>query len=547
MIYAIRFSGFKSFVEWTEVSLRPLTILTGPNGAGKSTILQAFLLMKQTVEHPPVDASLRVDGPVVELGTGTVCSAHETVIETEFAETAMHRFRLVCAPDGRGSGRLQIRELQHDGDRAVAAAPDKALEAFAARAGVRSSLFVMLDRWIAMRGATPEHEIRHRDIGDAVSARLIDVLRRRLADGAFPGTNARERNHRSRAVEHLDGGDLEAGAKSLLRIRSARPPGAPPAFPRSILNGVDFVRQQVLSEVAHLVDLDEFVRVADPAPQQAFELVEHDDRVATGFFGFRARSSTRSVLHLGPIRAGPRHRHDDVPVDSASDIDPKGALAVPYLHQHCDDLVGVDPWRPNPDHDCRLPPGCRSPGSSCGGGRPATLGEAVDLWLRHFGIAHELVVDSHPPFGLTVGSRAHGDAGPVSAVNSGAGLSSVLPVLVVGLAVETYGTVIYEHPEAYLHPELQLRLFDFFQALVDDRVQVVVETHSQHLLDRARHDIVRRRLSAFNVGVVFVERDGSGSRVRNADIAEWARGDSPEQASNTTVCSRRAAATKRHG
>jgi hypothetical protein len=58
-------AGFKSFAERTEVALRPLTILAGANGAGKSTVMQALLLLKQTLEFDYDAGPLRIDGPHV--------------------------------------------------------------------------------------------------------------------------------------------------------------------------------------------------------------------------------------------------------------------------------------------------------------------------------------------------------------------------------------------------------------------------------------------------------------------------------------------------
>jgi hypothetical protein len=55
-------AGFKSFAERTEVTLRPLTILAGANVAGKSTIMQALLLLKQTLESDYDAGPLRLDG-----------------------------------------------------------------------------------------------------------------------------------------------------------------------------------------------------------------------------------------------------------------------------------------------------------------------------------------------------------------------------------------------------------------------------------------------------------------------------------------------------
>jgi hypothetical protein len=58
-------AGFKSFAERTEVALRPLTILAGANSAGKSTVMQALLLLKQTLESDYDAGPLRIDGPHV--------------------------------------------------------------------------------------------------------------------------------------------------------------------------------------------------------------------------------------------------------------------------------------------------------------------------------------------------------------------------------------------------------------------------------------------------------------------------------------------------
>ena len=58
-------AGFKSFAERTEVTLRPLTILAGANVAGKSTLMQALLLLKQTLESDYDAGPLRLDGPHV--------------------------------------------------------------------------------------------------------------------------------------------------------------------------------------------------------------------------------------------------------------------------------------------------------------------------------------------------------------------------------------------------------------------------------------------------------------------------------------------------
>lgn len=70
-------------------------------------------------------------------------------------------------------------------------------------------------------------------------------------------------------------------------------------------------------------------------------------------------------------------------------------------------------------------------------------------------------------------------------INTGSGYSFLLPIIVVCLGAilvgEERATVILENPEIYLHPEAQKKLSDFF-IFCKSFIQLVVETHSEHLL-----------------------------------------------------------------
>ena len=70
-------------------------------------------------------------------------------------------------------------------------------------------------------------------------------------------------------------------------------------------------------------------------------------------------------------------------------------------------------------------------------------------------------------------------------INTGSGYSFLLPLIVVCLGAilvgEEHATVILENPEIYLHPEAQKKLTDFF-VYCKTFIQLIVETHSEHLL-----------------------------------------------------------------
>lgn len=74
------------------------------------------------------------------------------------------------------------------------------------------------------------------------------------------------------------------------------------------------------------------------------------------------------------------------------------------------------------------------------------------------------------------------------ATNVGFGLSYTLPVLtsLLRASLENDSLVLLENPEAHLHPKGQTEIGKFIARCVDSGVNVVVETHSDHLFDGIR-------------------------------------------------------------
>lgn len=70
-VESVILDGFKSFRDRTEIPLGSLTLLAGANSSGKSTIMQALLLMKQTLESGFDPGPLLISGQnVVFSNTG---------------------------------------------------------------------------------------------------------------------------------------------------------------------------------------------------------------------------------------------------------------------------------------------------------------------------------------------------------------------------------------------------------------------------------------------------------------------------------------------
>ncbi len=81
MLTQIKLTNFKCFKEEITIPLSQFNLFTGVNGAGKSTVLQALLLMRQSIEHNPYTTELILNGSCVNLGSFVDVRNREISIE----------------------------------------------------------------------------------------------------------------------------------------------------------------------------------------------------------------------------------------------------------------------------------------------------------------------------------------------------------------------------------------------------------------------------------------------------------------------------------
>ena len=93
------------------------------------------------------------------------------------------------------------------------------------------------------------------------------------------------------------------------------------------------------------------------------------------------------------------------------------------------------------------------------------------------------------------------------ASNVGFGLTYVLPVFVSCLVAEKGGLIIIENPEAHLHPKGQALLGSFLARAAQSGVQIIIETHSDHILNGIRIAVKKGYIKASNTAVHFFRHD----------------------------------------
>ncbi|MCC7495326.1 MAG: DUF3696 domain-containing protein [Fimbriimonadaceae bacterium] len=107
--------------------------------------------------------------------------------------------------------------------------------------------------------------------------------------------------------------------------------------------------------------------------------------------------------------------------------------------------------------------------------------------------------------------------------NVGFGLTAVLPVVVAALTTRPGGLLVVENPEAHLHPAAQRRVTAFLAQVAAHGVQVILETHSDHVLNGVRTALVRGDLAESQVACHFFSAPGTVASPRllaDGSIAE---------------------------
>lgn len=205
------------------------------------------------------------------------------------------------------------------------------------------------------------------------------------------------------------------------------------------------------------------------------------------------------VAYLGPLRAHPERRYAWTGAQPA-DMGRAGEAVV-------DAILSAR------DRDQKISPGYRK--------WRLSVEQYVAKWLQELELIYDFRVvsigEGSQVYEVRV-RRTRGSA-EVLLTDVGFGVSQILPVLVLCLVVPDGSTVLLEQPEIHLHPSVQCGLADIMiDAWKTRRVQIIVESHSEHFLRRLQRRIAEQLVSADDVGLYFCDLGSSRSELRELDL-----------------------------
>ena len=209
-----------------------------------------------------------------------------------------------------------------------------------------------------------------------------------------------------------------------------------------------------------------------------------------------------SIFYLGPLRERPEREYRWTG-SSPMDVGPRGKHTVDAIL-----AATAAGERRNLGPRKRLKP----------------FQEMIAHWLRTLGLIHSFDVREIAEGAQLYQVRVHKDrAGAgVMLTDIGFGVSQVLPVLVLLYYVPKGSIVLMEQPELHLHPSAQSGLADvILSAALTRKIQVIVESHSEHLLRRLQRRVAEGEATPKDVKLYFTSMLRGSALLSDLDLNVW--------------------------
>ena len=285
-------------------------------------------------------------------------------------------------------------------------------------------------------------------------------------------------------------------------------------------------------EIVRLGSAGDVIRAQAPDAAARFELFGHEKSLN---LGIGAKSGARSLIattlegsgdwpelvhnlarlvYLSAVRGGPS---ETFPIPDrinceVPDVGADGRFASYWYHERADSEIDVA-------RRCNDVPG-------------TTFRKQLDAWLAQLAPGASANVQALPiaselalQFRLTETGEWRRPA------NVGYGLTYAFPILVALLSAELGDIVVIDSPEAHLHPQAQSRIGRMLATFAAAGVQLVIETHSDHVLNGIRLAVRDKTLSAEDLSLLFFSgssKEGHGVTSPQIDgngrIDEWPDG-----------------------
>ena len=459
MLKSISLENYKCFKDKTDIEIAPLTVLCGVNSSGKSSILKSLLMLKQSYENESPYNEMLFTGDYVDNGFFNDIIFHEKIEDIKSTDTftISNTFILRDNADQNGySARKRqdsssFRELKR-----IFYKKRGSVDCFELKVDLEVAQHENIEN--VMTSYIENNYIKSMSIEIELKSKNTYINSKKCSLTIKKNNNSDDRSYRISYI-NLPNNYGEPKKDSFSCTCYFSKMHLSNIYQKEMNDDVKAIRPVLLS-ICNIIALQyngiEFIAPLRHNPERNYLIKGNVDSVGV--------SGENAPMLLAKIQNN----------NTWTDI------YCPY----------IDNNEPNENGQCCM-----------------LYRDLLQQWMTYLGLGNiEL---------NTNGSLININISGHSIVDVGFGVSQTFPILLQGICMYKDQTLLLEQPEIHLHPKMQLNIADFLITLAKHERNIILETHSDHIINRIIKRIMEdpKLVDENNpvIRIIFLDKDNKNT------------------------------------
>lgn len=280
-------------------------------------------------------------------------------------------------------------------------------------------------------------------------------------------------------------------------------------WPRIILNG-RYVNLGTIKDVSYWYREDDDIKISVWEDEKKWEVIWSKEYVNSVLAQAEESGHERYSLmgqgfeYVSAERLGPRRYYDNLEGEEYQlyQIGTRGERTVACLNDIGSDFKIYENMKHFSENSERLD-------------------QQINAWMSE--ITPGIKINAIPYFdvnlmGLRYSSSSLMGEESTNPINMGFGVSYVLPIVTAILKARKGDVIILENPEAHLHPKGQRRIGELVALAASNGIQIIMETHSDHVLNGIRLAVKQGGIKSEQVQINYFYQYMSDKGIPKHDV-----------------------------